>query len=119
MFITAFLSVAGIGLICWLLFNLAVYALPFFAGVSAGMFAYGTGSGPIGALLVGFTSGAVTLILGQVLLRRSVRPRCERSLPPLTRRLPRLPDITRCMVSPRLAAPRRSGVRCSPPSEPS
>lgn len=67
MFITAFLSVAGIGFICWLLFNLAVYALPFFAGVSAGMFANQAGSGPIGALLVGFTTGAVTLVLGQVL----------------------------------------------------
>jgi hypothetical protein len=67
MFITAFLSVAGIGFICWLLFNLAVYALPFFAGVSAGMFAYQTGSGPIGALLVGFIAGAITLVLGQVL----------------------------------------------------
>lgn len=67
MFITAFLSVAGIGFICWLLVNLAVYALPFFAGVSAGMFAYETGSGPIGALLVGFTAGAVILVLGQVL----------------------------------------------------
>lgn len=67
MFITAFLSVAGIGLICWMLFNLAVYALPFFAGVSAGMFAHQTGSGPIGAILVGVAAGAVTLVLGQVL----------------------------------------------------
>ncbi len=67
MFITAFLSVAGIGLICWLLFNLAVYALPFFASVSAGMFAYHTGSGPIGAILVGLAAGAATLVLGQVL----------------------------------------------------
>lgn len=67
MFITAVLSVAGIGLICSLLFNLAVYALPFFAGVSAGMFAYQTGSGPIGGILVGIAAGAVTLVLGQVL----------------------------------------------------
>lgn len=67
MFITAFLSVAGIGLICWMLFNLAVYALPFFAGVSAGMFAHQTGSGPMGAILVGVAAGAVTLVLGQVL----------------------------------------------------
>ena len=67
MFITAFLSVAGIGLICWVLFNLAVYALPFFAGVSAGMFAYHTGSGPIGAILLGFAAGAATLVLGQLL----------------------------------------------------
>ena len=31
------LSVFGIGFFCWLLFTLAVYALPFFAGLSAGL----------------------------------------------------------------------------------
>lgn len=67
MFITAFLSIAGLGFICWVLFNLAVYALPFFAGVSAGMFAYDTGAGPIGAIVVGLVAGAVTLVVGQVL----------------------------------------------------
>lgn len=67
MFITAFLSVAGLGIICWLLFNLAVYALPFFAGVSAGMAAYDTGAGPIGSIVVGLIAGAVTLVGGQVL----------------------------------------------------
>ncbi len=67
MFITAFLSIAGLGFICWLLFNLAVYALPFFAGVSAGLFAYETGAGPIGAIVVGLVAGTVTLVVGQVL----------------------------------------------------
>ena len=32
-------SVAGIGFFCWLLFTLAVYALPFFAGVTVGLWA--------------------------------------------------------------------------------
>lgn len=75
MFITAFLSIAALGFICWLLFNLAVYGLPFFAGVSAGMFAYETGAGPIVAIVVGLVAGAVTLVAGQVLfatLRSSV-----------------------------------------------
>lgn len=67
MFITAFLSIAGLGFICWLLFNLAVYALPFFAGVSAGMAAYETGAGPVGAIVVGLVAGAVTLVIGQIL----------------------------------------------------
>lgn len=67
MFITAILSLAGLGFVCWLLFNLAVYALPFFAGVSAGMAALDAGAGPIGAIIVGLIAGAVTLVVGQVL----------------------------------------------------
>jgi hypothetical protein len=51
---------------CWLLFALAVYALPFFAALSAGIAAYHSGSGPIGAIVVGVIAGAVTLLLGQV-----------------------------------------------------
>ena len=43
------LSVFGIGFFCWLLFTLAVYALPFFAGLSAGLAAFHSGSGVIGA----------------------------------------------------------------------
>jgi hypothetical protein len=31
------LNVFGIGLFCWLIFTLAVYALPFFIGLTAGM----------------------------------------------------------------------------------
>ena len=34
------LSVFGIGFFCWLLFTLAVYALPFFAGLTAGLAAF-------------------------------------------------------------------------------
>lgn len=67
MFITAFLSIAGLGFICWLLFNLAVYALPFFAGVSASMAAYNAGAGPIGAVAIGLIAGAAALVVGQVL----------------------------------------------------
>ncbi len=34
------LSIAAIGFFCWLLFTLAVFALPFFAGVSLGLWAH-------------------------------------------------------------------------------
>jgi hypothetical protein len=60
------LSVIGLGFFCWLLFNLAVYALPFFAGLTAGLAAYHSGAGVIGGILVGFFAGAVVLALGQV-----------------------------------------------------
>ncbi|MEP7457611.1 hypothetical protein [Phyllobacterium sp. SB3] len=58
---------AAIGLFCWLVFTLAVYALPFFAGITIGAWAYGAGAGWPGAILVGLVSAAVTLGLGQFL----------------------------------------------------
>src|SRR5471032_3185823 len=60
------LSVVGIGFFCWLLFTLAVYALPFFAGVTAGLAAFHSGSGVIGAVIVAMVAGAVTLVVGQI-----------------------------------------------------
>ncbi len=62
------LSIAAIGFFCWLLFTLAVFALPFFAGVSLGMWAYHTDAGWLGAIIVGLVSAALTLGIGQFLL---------------------------------------------------
>ena len=59
------LSVFGLGFFCWLLFTLAVYALPFFAGVTAALAAYHSGSGVIGAIIVAVLAGAATLAIGQ------------------------------------------------------
>jgi len=51
------LSVFGLGFFCWLLFTLASYALPFLAGLTAGLAAFHSGAGVIGALIVGFLVG--------------------------------------------------------------
>ena len=59
------LNTVGIGLFCWLIFTLAVYALPFFVAASAGMMAFHSGAGILGAPLVGIAAGAVTLAIGQ------------------------------------------------------
>jgi hypothetical protein len=56
------LSAFGIGFFCWLLFTLAVYALPFFAGTAA----FHSGSGVLGALIVGVLAGGATLAIGQI-----------------------------------------------------
>jgi hypothetical protein len=58
------LGALGIGFFCWLLFTLAVYALPFFATVTAGLAAFHSGAGVIGA--IGIVAGAVTLGAGQL-----------------------------------------------------
>ena len=56
----------GIGFFCWLLFTLAVYALPFFASVTAGLAAFHSGAGVVGAIAVGFVAGIITLIAGRL-----------------------------------------------------
>jgi hypothetical protein len=60
------LSVFGIGLFCWLLFILAVYALAFFVGLTIGLAAYHSGAGVAGAIIVAIIAGGVTLTIGQI-----------------------------------------------------
>lgn len=72
-------SIAAIGTMCWLLFNLAVFALPFFIGLNAGTWANGTGAGWLGAILVGLLAAGLTLAVGQGLLML-VRPIWARML---------------------------------------
>ena len=71
------LSVVGLGFFCWLLFTLAVYALPFFAGLTAGLAAFHSGAGVIGALIVGVLAGGATLAIGQIAFA-TVRTRTTR-----------------------------------------
>jgi hypothetical protein len=59
-------SAFGIGFFCWLLFTLAVYALPFFVAMTAGFAALHSGAGFIGAIVVGIVVGIVTLAAGQL-----------------------------------------------------
>jgi len=60
------LSFVALAYLCWLLFAFAVHALPFFAGVTAGLAAYHSGSGPVAAIIVGAIAGGVVLVLGRI-----------------------------------------------------
>ena len=60
------LSFVAFAYLCWLLFTLAVHALPLFTGVTFGLAAYHTGSGPIGAIMIGAITGSITLLVGQI-----------------------------------------------------
>jgi hypothetical protein len=71
MIIAIMLSVAGLGFLCSLVFDLAVFALPCCAGVAAGLFAYHTGAGPIGGAAIAMAAGATTLVAGQFAFARS------------------------------------------------
>lgn len=66
-------SLAAIGVLCWLLFTLAVFALPAFVGATVGVWAHGTGAGVPGAILIGLVSAAATLAVGQLVIM-FVRP---------------------------------------------
>ncbi|MBO6756370.1 MAG: hypothetical protein JJ902_08595 [Roseibium sp.] len=66
MFISAILSALGLGVIIYLLFTLAVYALPFFVAVTVGMYVYGADAGLSAAFVSAFFAGAITLIAGQI-----------------------------------------------------
>lgn len=61
-------SFAVIGLLCWLLFTLAVFALPFFVGVNVGFWTHQTGAGIFAAFLIGAFAAGATFGIGQVLL---------------------------------------------------
>ncbi len=61
-------SIAAIGLLCWLLFTLAVFALPVFVGFAAGAWAQGARGGIPGAFVVGVIAAAVTFAVAQLLI---------------------------------------------------
>jgi hypothetical protein len=64
--VSIILSFVGLGFLCWLLFTLAVHALPTFVGITAGFAAYHSGSGEIGAIVVGLIAAGFTLAAAQI-----------------------------------------------------
>ena len=59
------LSIVGLGFFCQLLFTLAIYALPTFAGLTAGLAVFHSEAGVTGAITVGLLAGGATLAFGQ------------------------------------------------------
>lgn len=60
------LVIVGIGFLCWLLFNLAVFALPVYVGLTVGIWAIHNGAGPLGGIVAGLAAGGVTFGIGQL-----------------------------------------------------
>jgi len=61
------LNIVGLGFFCWVLFTLAIYALPFFVGMTAGLYAHESGTGPLGAIGLGIGAAAFVLVVGQTI----------------------------------------------------
>jgi hypothetical protein len=72
-------SLFGLGTMLVMLFTLAIYAVPFFVGLTVGMWAFETGAGVIGAVLVGLVAGVFALFAAQLLFA-SVRSLVLRAL---------------------------------------
>lgn len=61
-------SIAAIGGLCLLLFTLATFALPGLAGAATGIWAYQTGAGLPGSVLVGLVGAGLVFGIGQFLI---------------------------------------------------
>jgi hypothetical protein len=59
------LNIAGLGIFCWALFALATHALPFFVGMTVGIYSFQVGAGPFGAIVVGFVTAGLTFVVGR------------------------------------------------------
>ncbi|MTH66452.1 hypothetical protein [Paracoccus shanxieyensis] len=73
MIVLMLMTMALLASLCVLAYTLAVYALPFMLGVEVARWAYASGSGLIGAGLVGLVTGAVAYGL-LIVLFMAVRP---------------------------------------------
>ena len=60
------LNTVGLGVICWLMFTLAVYILPLFVALNAGFWAYHSGAGLLGTPIVATAAGGMTLAIAQI-----------------------------------------------------
>ncbi|MCR4267035.1 hypothetical protein [Nitratireductor sp. ZSWI3] len=61
-------SITAIAVLCWLLFTLAIYALPALGCVAAGMWAYQTGAGLPGSVLIGLVGAGLVFGLARFLI---------------------------------------------------
>ena len=65
MFFSTLFTLFGLGALCWILFNLAVYALPFAIGLTSGMYLYETGQGVFLSIIAGLFIGGFVAALGE------------------------------------------------------
>ena len=74
MILATLLSGAAITALAVLIFNLAVFALPFFAGIATASLAYSSGAGFLGAATIGLLSGAFLFAIGNAVVAVSRSP---------------------------------------------
>ena len=70
MLASTLLTAFGLGAICWLMFTLAVYALPFWIGLSTSLWLHADDHGLLVAIIGGLVAGGVVAALGEVVFAR-------------------------------------------------
>lgn len=65
MLVSTLFTLFGLGALCWILFNLAVHALPFAIGLTSGMYLYETGQGVFLSIIAGLFIGSFIAALGE------------------------------------------------------
>ena len=65
MFFSTLFTLFGLGALCWIMFNLAVYALPFAIGLTSGMYLHETGQGVFLSIIAGLFIGGFVTALGE------------------------------------------------------
>lgn len=70
MLASTLLALFGLGVLGRIVFNLAVYALPFAIGLTSGLYIYETGNGVLLSLLAGLLVGGIAVVLGELAFER-------------------------------------------------
>ena len=70
MFFSTLFTLFGLGALCWILYDLAVYALPFAIGLTSGMYLYETGQGVFLSIIAGLFIGGFIAALGEFAFER-------------------------------------------------
>jgi hypothetical protein len=68
MILAALFAVIAIVLLCSLLFTLTIYALPFYVGLTVGIWVHSSGTGIIGTGAAAISAGIATLVILHILI---------------------------------------------------
>lgn len=68
------LGTLGLGVLCALLYQFTVYALPALVGLSIGFWAIDAGAGAVGGVVAGLIGGVSVLVVGQLMFASSRSP---------------------------------------------
>lgn len=68
MILTAIVAIIAIAMLCSLLLNLIIYALPLYVGTAIGLWTHGAGTGILGSVIAGGVTAIAVLVVAQWLL---------------------------------------------------
>ena len=68
MILAALFAVFAIALLCSLLITLTIYALPFYVGLTVGIWVHSSGAGIISTVVAAVAAGIATLVILQILI---------------------------------------------------